>query len=73
MLKNTDSSVKLLVLYDILLKTTDEEHALSTNEIISELEKCGISVSRKDTIINKRYFIILSVTRIGVAAFFFIA
>lgn len=47
MSKNTDSSIKLLVLYDILLKTTDEEHALSTNEIISELEKRGISVSRK--------------------------
>lgn len=34
MAKNTDSSIKLLVLYDILLKSTDEEHALSTNEII---------------------------------------
>ena len=47
MAKNTDSSIKLLVLYDILLKTTDEEHALSTNEIIEELKKRGISVSRK--------------------------
>lgn len=34
MVKNTDSSIKLLVLYDILLKSTDEEHALTTNEII---------------------------------------
>lgn len=42
-----DSSIKLLVLYDILLKSTDEEHALSTNEIIEELKKRGISVSRK--------------------------
>ncbi len=47
MAKNTDSSIKLLVLYDILLKMTDEEHALSTNEIIEELKKRGISVSRK--------------------------
>lgn len=47
MAKNTDSSIKLLVLYDILLKLTDEEHALSTNEIIEELKKRGISVSRK--------------------------
>ena len=47
MAKNTDSSIKLLVLYDILLKSTDEEHALSTNEIIEELKKRGISVSRK--------------------------
>ena len=41
MAKNTDSSIKLLVLYDILLKSTDEEHALSTNEIIEELKKRG--------------------------------
>lgn len=47
MSKNTDSSIKLLVLYDILLKSTDEEHALSTNEIIDELKERGISVSRK--------------------------
>ena len=47
MAKNTDSSIKLLVLYDILLKSTDEEDALSTNEIIEELTKRGISVSRK--------------------------
>lgn len=46
MAKNTDSSIKLLVLYDILLKSTDEEHALSTNEIIEELKERGISVSR---------------------------
>ena len=47
MSKNTDSSIKLLVLYDILLKSTNEEHVLSTNEIIEELKKRGISVSRK--------------------------
>ena len=47
MSKNTDSSIKLLVLYDILLKFTDEEHALSTNEIIEKLNERGISVSRK--------------------------
>lgn len=47
MAKNTDTSIKLLVLYDILSKMTDEEHALSTNEIIAELSKRGIAVSRK--------------------------
>lgn len=47
MAKNTDTSIKLLVLYDILSKTTDEENALSTNEIIAELAKRGIAVSRK--------------------------
>ena len=47
MSKNTDGSIKLLVLYDILCKMTDENNALSTNEIIAELAKRGISVSRK--------------------------
>ena len=47
MAKNTDASIKLLVLYDILCKMTDENHALSTNEIIDELAKRGIAVSRK--------------------------
>lgn len=47
MSKSTDSSIKLLVLYDMLYKKTDEEHALSTNEIIAELDKRGIPVSRK--------------------------
>ncbi len=47
MSKNTDSSIKFLVLYDILLKLTDEEHALPTSEIIEELQKRRISVSRK--------------------------
>ena len=47
MAKNTDTSIKLLVLYDILCKMTDEDHALSTNEIINELAKRGIAVSRK--------------------------
>ncbi len=47
MSKNTDGSIKLLVLYDILCKMTDENNALSTNEIIAVLAKRGISVSRK--------------------------
>ncbi len=47
MAKNTDTSIKLLVLYDILSKMTDENHALSTQQIIAELDKRGIAVSRK--------------------------
>lgn len=47
MSKNTDTSIKLLVLYDILSRMTDEKNALSTNQIIAELGKRGISASRK--------------------------
>lgn len=42
MSKNTDSSIKLLVLYDILLKSTDEEHDFSASEIIEKLDEQGI-------------------------------
>lgn len=47
MAKNTDTSIKLLLLYDLLSRKTDAKHALSTNEIIAELKKKGISLSRK--------------------------
>lgn len=47
MSKNTFTSIKLLVLYDILSKMTDEDHALSTQEILDELKKRGIEGSRK--------------------------
>ena len=47
MSKSTDTSIKLLVLYDILSKMTDEEHALSTNEIIAELNKRGERFCRR--------------------------
>lgn len=68
MAKNTDTSIKLLVLYDILLKMTDEDHALSTNEIIDELAKRGIAVSRKVLpsdidLLNKYGYEVLSYTK----------
>ena len=44
---NTDHKIKLLVLYDILYRLTDEEHTLNTDEIISLLSQKGIDVSRK--------------------------
>lgn len=43
----TEQKIKLLVLWDILQKNTDEEHFMTTRELIAELERCGISVSRK--------------------------
>ncbi len=47
MSRNTEQKVKLLVLYDILCRMTDENHALNSDELIDELAKNNISVSRK--------------------------
>lgn len=68
MSKNTDTSIKLVVLYDILSKMTDETHALSTQEIIAELDKRGIAVSRKVlpsdiALLNKYGYEVLSYTK----------
>ncbi len=45
--RNTEQKVKLLVLYDILQRNTDEDHALNTDEIIALLAEKKIAVSRK--------------------------
>ena len=44
---NDVHKIKLLVLWDILCKNTDENHAMSADEIREELTKRGISVMRK--------------------------
>ena len=41
------NKIKLLILWEILCKNTDEEHAMNTDEIISALKERGISVIRK--------------------------
>ena len=43
----TGQKIKLLVLWDILQKNTDEKHPMTPQDIIAELEHDGISVSRK--------------------------
>lgn len=43
----TEQKIKLLVLYDLLCRLTDEDHALHTDEIISLLAEKNIAVSRK--------------------------
>ena len=43
-----NKKIKLLVLYDLLCRKTDENHALSTEEIIDELSKRNIGLSRKN-------------------------
>lgn len=47
MSRNTEQKVKLLVLYDILCRLTDENHALNSDELIDELAKYNITASRK--------------------------
>ena len=44
---NKEQKIKLLVLYDLLCRKTDETHALSTEEIINELSIQNIELSRK--------------------------
>ncbi len=43
----TEQKIKLLVLYDLLCRLTDEDHALNTDEIIALLAEKKIAVSRK--------------------------
>ena len=47
MAKSENQKLKLIVLRDILLRKTDEEHPMSTKELIRELEKEGIKAERK--------------------------
>lgn len=47
MARSSEQKIKLLILYDILLKETDEEHALSTEELVTRLRESGVSVERK--------------------------
>lgn len=42
-----EQKIKLLVLYDLLCKLTDENHTLNTDEIITLLTEKNITVSRK--------------------------
>ena len=44
---NDIHKIKLLILWDILSKYTDEDHAMNTDEIIARLADRGINVSRK--------------------------
>lgn len=44
---NDVHKIKLLLLWDILCKNTDENHALNTDEIANLLALRGVNVSRK--------------------------
>ena len=47
MARTTEQKIKLLVLYDILCKFTDETHRLTTSQLVDMLNRKGIDVSRK--------------------------
>ena len=47
MSRTTEQKIKLLVLYDMLCKHTDETHHLTTGQIVELLNEKGIEVSRK--------------------------
>ncbi len=47
MSRQSNQKLKILYLLKILMEKTDEENPLSTNDLIRELEKCGITAERK--------------------------
>lgn len=47
MTESSERKIKLLLLYEILRKQTDERHPMTTGELSEALQNFGIAVSRK--------------------------
>lgn len=47
MAKSSNQKTKLLRLYQLLLRQTDEEHPITTSQILEELAKYGVKAERK--------------------------
>ena len=47
MSRSSEQKIRLLVLYDILRKESDEDSPLSTNELIEKLSQYGIAATRQ--------------------------
>ena len=47
MSRSSEQKIRLLVLYDILRKESDENNPLSTNELIEKLSQYGITATRQ--------------------------
>lgn len=47
MARSENQKLKILYIYDMLMRKTDETHFLTTNEIISRLEENGVLAERK--------------------------
>ena len=54
--RSDKQKLKLLCIADMLRKETDENHGLSTNEIIARLEQQGIKAERKSIYISHQSF-----------------
>ena len=54
--KENFSKIKLLRIWEILKQESDEEHPLSTNQIIERLARGGISCDRKTLYISSYNF-----------------
>ena len=69
--KSTNQKLKLLYIVKILSEQTDEEHCMSAQMLIEELEKCGIKAERKsiyddiNQLIDFGYDIILVKSRVS--------
>ena len=48
--RNAEQKIKLLVLYDILQRETDEEHPLSTDVLVEKLRERGINAAGKSVV-----------------------
>ena len=46
MSRSSEQKIRMLVLYDILRKESDEDSPLSTNELIEKLSQYGIAATR---------------------------
>ena len=53
--KSFNQKLKLLYIMQMLKENTDENHAMSANDIISALAKQGISAERKMTLNGLNY------------------
>lgn len=47
MARNETQKIKILILYELLLRKGDEEHPISTEELLRALERRGVSAERK--------------------------
>lgn len=76
MAKSSMQKLKILYILQMLMDNTDEDHAISTSEIITNLERNGITAERKsiyDDIENLKHFGVDILSRKGKNSGYYIA